>query len=80
MNIQPFRSRLGGTLVALTLAALIAIGLLDGVATLFLHDGMPFEQALIAERACSEYRFVSEREACMRAFAAAVERPAVASR
>ena len=80
MSIQPFRSRLGGNLVALTLAALLAIGLLDGVAALFLHAGTPFEQALIAERACSEYKFVSEREACMRAFAAATERPAVASR
>ena len=80
MSIQPFRSRLGGALVALTLAALLAIGLLDGVAALFLHDGTPFEQALIAERACSEYKFVSDREACMRAFAAAVERPAIASR
>ena len=80
MPIQPFRSRVGGTLVALPLAALIAIGLLDGVAALFLRDGTPLERALIAERACSEYRFVSEREACTRAFAAAAERPAVARR
>jgi hypothetical protein len=80
MRIQPSRSRVGGTLVAVALATLIAIGLLDGVATLFLRDGTPFEQALIAERACSEYRFVSEREACMRAFAAGADRPAVASR
>ncbi|HEX4524482.1 MAG TPA: hypothetical protein VH704_13250 [Casimicrobiaceae bacterium] len=80
MRIQPSRSRVGGTLVAVALATLIAVGLLDGVATLFLRDGTPFEQALIAERACSEYRFVSEREACMRAFAARADRPAVASR
>ena len=80
MSIQAFHPRRGGTLVALTLAALLAIGVLDGVAALFLHDGTPFEQALIAERACSEYKFVSDREACMRAFATAMERPAIASR
>jgi hypothetical protein len=80
MSIQPFRYRVGGTLVAVALAALISIGLLGGVAALFTRDGMPFEQALIAERACSESRFVSDREVCMRAFAAAAERPAVASR
>jgi len=80
MSIQLFQSRVGGTLAAVALAILIAIGLLGGVAALFLHDGVPFEQALIAERACSESAFVSEREACMRAFAAGAERPTVASR
>jgi hypothetical protein len=80
MSIQPFRSRLGGALAAVALAALISIGLLGGVAALFLRAGTPFEQALIAERACGESRFVSEREACMRAFAAEAERPTVASR
>jgi len=80
MSIQPFRSRLGATVAAGALAVLISSALLGGVLALFLRDGMPYEEALIAERACSEPRFVSEREACIRAFAAASERPAVASR
>ena len=80
MSIQPIFTRLGARLVSGAFAVLIAIGLLTGVAALFLRDGFPFEQALVAERACSGYAFVSEREACMRAFAAALERPAVASR
>ena len=62
------------------LALVIAVGLLSGVAVLSLGDGMPFEQSVIAERACGESAYVSEREACMRAFAAASNRSTVASR
>jgi len=80
MSTQPFRSRLGATVTAGALAVLVSSALLGGVLALFLRDGMPFEQVLIAERACSEPRFVSEREACMRAFMATAQRPAVASR
>lgn len=80
MSILPFRSRLGATVAAGALAVLISAALLGGVLALFLSDGMPFDQAVIAEHACSEPRFVSERETCMRAFAAAAQRPAVASR
>jgi hypothetical protein len=74
------RPPFGATVAAAALAFLIAIGLLGGVAALFLNDGKPFEQAVIAERACAGYTFISEREACMRAFAAAVDRRTVASR
>lgn len=80
MSIQPFRSRPGAVLAAAALAVLISVALLGGVVALFLRDGLPYEQAVTAERACGESRFVSEREACMRAFAAAAERPTVASR
>jgi hypothetical protein len=74
------RSPLGTTVAAAILAVVIAIGLLGGVAALFLNDGKPFEQAVIAERACGGFAFISEREACMRAFAAAADRRTVASR
>jgi hypothetical protein len=50
------------------------------VTALFLGDGLPFEQAVIAERACGESAFLSDRQACVRAFIAAAQRPAVASR
>jgi hypothetical protein len=80
MSIQSLRSRLGAIVAAVALAVLISIGLLGGVVALFVNDGLPLEQAVIAERACSEPRFVSERETCMRAFAATTQRPAVASR
>ena len=68
------------TVILAALALVIAVGLLSGVAVLFLGDGVPYEQVLIAERACSESAYVSERETCMRAFAAAAQQPVVASR
>jgi hypothetical protein len=80
MSILSFRSHLGATVAAGALAVLVSSAVLGGVIALFLRDGLPFEQALIAERACSEPRFVSERETCVRAFVAAAQRPAVASR
>jgi hypothetical protein len=68
------------TLVAATLATLIAIGLLTAVTVLFEHDGVPFEQVVIAEHACKNYAFVSERDACVRLFIAASHVRNVASR
>lgn len=60
--------RLVTLIVAAVLSAVIGIGLLSAVAGLFLRDGTPYEQALIAQRACANYAYVSEREACARAF------------
>ena len=80
MNAKPILARphVGTTLVGAALSALIAIGLLANVAGLFLRDGAPLEQAVIAERACSDHAFVSEREACTRSFLAASHRQQVA--
>jgi hypothetical protein len=58
------------TIVAAALSALIAIGLLSAVTGLFQRDGAPFEHVVIAERACANYAFVSEREACVQLFLA----------
>jgi hypothetical protein len=80
MSIRPFRSRLGATIAAAALAVLVSAGLLGGVLALFLRNGFPFEQVVIAARACTESTYVSDREACMRAFAAASSRSTVASR
>jgi hypothetical protein len=55
-------------ILAAMLSAVIGIGLLSAVAGLFLRDGTPYEQALIAQRACANNAYVSEREACARAF------------
>jgi hypothetical protein len=65
---------------AVALSALIAIGLLSAVAGLFLRDGTPYEQVAIAERACANHAFVSDREACARAFLGGANVPRVASR
>jgi|RhiMetdeSRZDD1v2_1073273.scaffolds.fasta_scaffold30372_2 hypothetical protein len=65
---------------AVALSALIAIGLLSAVAGLFLRDGTPYEQVAIAERACANHAFVSDREACERAFLGGANVPRVASR
>ncbi len=67
MNPQP-NVNIVMMIVAVALSALIAIGLLSAVAGLFLRDGTPYEQVAIAERACANHAFVSDREACARAF------------
>jgi hypothetical protein len=74
------RPHIGTTIVATVLSVLIGIGLLAAVAGLFLRDGAPLEQVVIAEHACADYAFVSERETCMRSFLAASPVRSVASR
>jgi hypothetical protein len=66
-------------IVAAALSALIAIGLLSAVTGLFQRDGAPFEHVVIAERACADYAFVSERESCVQLFLAAFHVRNVAS-
>jgi len=56
--------------VAATLAAAITIGIFSGVTELLLREGRPLERLVAAERACASYEYVSEREACMRDWAA----------
>ena len=82
MNAKPVLSRphFATTIVAAALSVVIAIGLLSAVAALFQRDGAPFEQVVIAEHACANYAFVSEREACVRLFLAASRIRNVASR
>ena len=81
MNIQPVLPRpLGTTSVAAALSFLITIGLFTAVAGLFLRDGTPLHNVAMAERACSELAFVSEREACVRSFLTAAYDRRVASR
>jgi len=59
--------------VAAALAGTITTGLFAGVTALFLRSGMPFEQQVIAERACADRAYVSERKACVRQWLAARE-------
>ena len=81
MNIQPVLPRpLGTTSVAAALSILITIGLFTAVAGLFQRDGTPLHNVAMAERACSELAFVSEREACVRSFLTAAYDRRVASR
>jgi hypothetical protein len=82
MNTKPTLARrhIGATLAAATLSAIIAISLLSAVTDLFQRDGVPFEQVVIAEHACTNYGFVSERETCVRLHLAASRVRIVASR
>jgi hypothetical protein len=82
MNAKPTLARphVAATLVAAALSTLIAIGILTAVTGLFQRDGAPFEQVVIAEHACANYAFVSERETCVRSFLAAARVQGVASR
>ena len=82
MNAKPTLARphVVTTLLAAALATLIAIGLLTAVTGLFQRDGAPFEQLVIAEHACANYAFVSERPTCVRLYLAASRVQNVASR
>jgi len=74
------RQHLAITVVAAAFAALIGIGLLAAVAGLFQRDGAPFEQVVIAEHACANFSFASERATCVRLYLAASRVRNVASR
>jgi len=82
MNAKPTLARpyVAATMVAAALSMLIAIGLLTAVTRLFQGDGAPFEQVVIAEHACANHTFISEREACVRLYLAASRVHNVASR
>jgi hypothetical protein len=82
MNARPTLARrhVVTTIVAAALSALIAIGLLTAVTDLFQRDGAPFERVVIAEDACANYSFVSERETRVRLYLAASRLRNVASR
>ena len=82
MNVKSTlaRPRVATTLVTAALSTLIAIGLLTAVTGLFQRDGAPFEQVVIAEHACANHTFISEREACVRLYLAASRVKNVASR
>src|SRR5271166_5908505 len=68
MNAKPTLARpcVVTTVAAASLSTVIAIGLLTAVTGLFQRDGAPFEQVVIAEHACTNHAFISEREACVR--------------
>jgi hypothetical protein len=68
------------TVVAAAFAVLIGLGLLGAVAGLFQRDGAPYERLVIAEHACANYSFASERETCVRLYLAASRVRNVAAR
>jgi hypothetical protein len=72
MNAKPTLAppRFDTTVAAAALSTVIAIGLLTAVTGLFQYDGAPFEHVVIAERACANYMFASERETCVRLYLA----------
>jgi len=80
MNAKPTLARPHGaiSIAAAALAALISLSLLGSVTGVLQRDGTPFEQAVLAERACADQRFVSERETCVCAYLSRLE--TVASR
>ena len=81
MNTKAVLARpLGITIAAAALSFLVAIGLFTAVAGLFLRNGAPLQDVAIAERACIESVYVSERDACVRSFLAEADRRRVASR
>ena len=82
MNTKPAlkRSHCVTSFVAATLAGFIAIGILGAVADLFQRSGTPMQRLVVAERACIDRPFVSEREACMREWLASSRSAGMADR
>jgi hypothetical protein len=82
MNAKPTlaRPRVVTTIGTAALSAVTAIGLLIAIAGLFQRHGAPFGQVVIAEHACANHAFISEREACVRSYLAAARVQNVASR
>jgi len=82
MNAKPAFARRPAAVpvAAAVLAALIGLGTLSAVTGMFQREGAPFEQLVVAEQACADRTFVSEREACVRLFIAAMRVQNLASR
>jgi hypothetical protein len=66
--------------IAAAMAGVITTGILAGITELFQHNGRPMERLVAAERACMGHAYVSEREACMREWAAAARSASMASK
>lgn len=76
-----FRHPPGATLaIAAAVSTVIALGLVASVTLLFQSRGEPLGELAAAERACTAQRYVSDREACMRAWIAARHGTEVAAR
>ena len=71
---------IGSTITAVALSIVTSTLLLLGVTELFVRDGFPLQYLVAAERACSDYSFWSEREACVQSLLAASYHHQVASR
>jgi hypothetical protein len=78
VNTKSRMALIGKNLVAALLAAVIAIRLIEGVASMFVDAGQPFEALVIAERSCKSAVYASERSACIEASVAASQRRVVA--
>ena len=68
------------TVAVAVLATVIALGILSGFATLFQSRGAPMERLGAAERACAQYIYLSERQACINEWLAASQPANVARR
>ena len=82
MNAKPVLARphVFTTVVAALASVVISIGLLFAATGAFLRDGAPLEHVVVAEHACADHAYVSERDACIRTYLAAASPQRVASR
>ena len=73
MSARPNFAFPGSTLTVATaaLAAVIALGILWGIVTLFQSRGAPMERLVAAEHACAQHIYLSERRVCMNEWLAA---------
>ena len=82
MNAKPAFARrpVAVNVAAAALAVLIGLGTLSALTGLFQREGTPFEQLVVAEQACADRAYLSERQTCVRSFIAATRVQNFASR
>jgi hypothetical protein len=76
----PLERPFGFRLIAALSSFVMGTSLLGGVTGLFLSKGTPFAHAIIAERACADYVFASQRERCMQSLPTSSHLRGIASR
>lgn len=82
MNAKPTFADLhpAKTVAAAALAAVIALGILWSVTTLFHSRGEPLQRLRAAERACAQYAYQSEQKTCVKRWFAKTQTTTVAHR
>ena len=74
------RLNFASSISILTVAVVIALGILWAVVSLFQSRGAPMERLAAAERACAQQAYQSEREGCMKQWLAESQATRVAVR
>jgi len=79
-NLTRICRRYGAPICASLAALTITVAIMGGVGALFQSRGLPLERVVLAESACADELYVSQRESCMRQWLEATRSDRLASR